>query len=80
MPTHKLRHLKEAKSISARLCENDLKIACLNFILSDGEFLTVAIPRYVLQRFLVQANKLLQEAPLPAGAASKAPSATSRNR
>jgi hypothetical protein len=80
MPTDKLRHLKEAKSASVRLCKSDPKIARLDFILSDGQFLTVVIPRFVLKRFVGQAQKLLPKAPFPADGRSKDPSATSRNK
>jgi hypothetical protein len=36
----------------------------VNWQLADGEFLTVEIPRYVLERFMVQAKRAIEEAPL----------------
>ena len=60
MPTDKLLHIKKAKSASARLCKNDPKATYINFILLNGEFLTVALPLHVMKRFVLQATKLLE--------------------
>ena len=36
----------------------------LNCVLTNEEFLTLEIPRYALERFMVQAKRAIEEAPL----------------
>src|SRR5262249_11592004 len=38
--------------------------ARLSWVLANEEFLTVEIPRYALERFMVQAKRAIEEAPL----------------
>jgi hypothetical protein len=64
MPTHQLLRQVKAKSLSVKIPKNEPNTARLNWQLSDGEFLTVEIPRYVLERFMVQAKRAIEEAPL----------------
>src|SRR5262249_42268514 len=58
-----LRQVK-AKSLSVKISKNDPNTARVNWQLADGEFLTVEIPRYGLERFMVQAKRAIEEAPL----------------
>jgi hypothetical protein len=39
----------------------------LSWVLANEEFLTVEIPRYALERFMVQAKRAIEEAPLSLG-------------
>jgi hypothetical protein len=65
MPTHHqlLRQVK-AKSLSVKISKNERTTARLHCVLANGEFLTVEIPRYVLERFMVQAKRAIEDAPL----------------
>jgi hypothetical protein len=56
MPVHELSRQVKAKSLSVKISKNDPNTARVNWQLADGEFLTVEIPRYVLERFMVQAK------------------------
>src|SRR5260370_4701730 len=56
MPTHQLLRPVKAKSLRVKISRNDPNTARVNWQLADGEFLTVEIPRYVLERFMVQAK------------------------
>jgi hypothetical protein len=58
-----LRHVK-AKSLSVRIPKNEPNTARLSWVLANEEFLTVEIPRYALERFMVQAKRAIEEAPL----------------
>ena len=64
MPAHELLRQVKAKSLSVKISRNDPNSARVNWQLADGEFLTVEIPRYVLERFIVQAKRAIEEAPL----------------
>jgi hypothetical protein len=64
MPTHQLLRQVKAKSLSVKIPKNELTIARLNCVLANEEFLTLEIPRYVLERFMVQAKRAIEEAPL----------------
>jgi hypothetical protein len=64
MPAHELLRQVKAKSLSVKISKNDPNTARVNWQLADGEFLTVEIPRYVLERFMVQAKRAIEEAPL----------------
>jgi hypothetical protein len=64
MPTHQLLRQMKAKSLSVKISKADPTTARLQCVLADGEFLTVEIPRYVLERFMVQAKRVIEEAPL----------------
>ena len=56
MPKHQLlRHVK-AKSLSVKIPKNEPNTARLSWVLANEEFLTVEIPRYALERFMVQAR------------------------
>jgi hypothetical protein len=62
MPAHEpLRQVKKAKSVSVKISKNDPNTARVNWQLADREFLTVEIPRYVLERFIVQAKRAIEE-------------------
>jgi hypothetical protein len=54
----------KAKSLSVKILKNEPTIARLNCALANGEFLTVEIPRYVLERFMARAKRAIEEAPL----------------
>jgi hypothetical protein len=58
-----LRHVK-AKSLSVRIPKNEPNTARLSWVLANEEFLTIEIPRYALERFMVQAKRAIEEAPL----------------
>ena len=67
MPEHQLlRHVK-AKSLSVKIPKSEPNTARLRWVLANDEFLTVEIPRYALERFLVQAKRAIEEAPLSLG-------------
>ena len=64
MPEHQLlRHVK-AKSLSVKIPKSEPNTARLSWVFANEEFLTVEIPRYVLERFMVQAKRAIEEAPL----------------
>ena len=44
--------------------ENEPNTARLSWVLANEELLTVEIPRYALERFMVQAKRAIEEAPL----------------
>ncbi len=68
MPKHQLLRQMKAKSLSVKIPKNDPKnepnTARLSWVLANEEFLTVEIPRYALERFIVQAKRAIEEAPL----------------
>jgi hypothetical protein len=64
MPTHQLLRQVKAKSLSVKIPKTEPTTALLHCVLANGEFLTVEIPRYVLERFMVQAKRRIEEAPL----------------
>ena len=64
MPKHQPLRQVKAKSLSVRIPKDDPTTARLNCLLANEEFLTVEIPRYVLERFMVQAKRAIEEAPL----------------
>jgi hypothetical protein len=64
MPRHQLLRQVKAKSLSVRIPKDEPTTARLNCLLANEEFLTVEIPRYVLERFMVQAKRAIEEAPL----------------
>src|SRR5215469_13984553 len=64
MPKHQLlRHVK-AKSLSVKIPKNEPNTARLSWVLANEVFLTVEIPRYALERFMVQAKRAIEETPL----------------
>ena len=54
----------KAKSLSVKIPKNEPNTARLSWVLANEEFLTVEIPRYALERFMVQAKRAIEEAPL----------------
>src|SRR5215510_4272416 len=54
----------KAKSLSVKIPKNEPTTVRLNCVLANEEFLTLEIPRYVLERFMVQAKRAIEEAPL----------------
>ena len=64
MPKHELRHFFDATSVSADIPKDKPKSAALNFLLSNGQFLTVAVSRYALQRLPSKVERALREVPL----------------
>ena len=61
MSAHELLRQVKAKSLSVRISKNDPNTARVNWQLADG---AVEIPRYVLERFIVQTKRAIEEAPL----------------
>jgi predicted RNA-binding protein YlxR (DUF448 family) len=60
----KLLRQVQAKSLSVKIPKNEPNTARLSWVLANEEFLTVEIPRYALERFMVQAKRAIEEAPL----------------
>jgi hypothetical protein len=54
----------KAKSLSMKIPKNEPTTVLLNCVLANEEFLTLEIPRYALERFMVQAKRAIEEAPL----------------
>src|SRR5262245_18284709 len=54
----------KAKSLSVKIHKNEPTTVRLNCLLANEEFLTLEIPRYALERFMVQAKRAIEEAPL----------------
>ena len=54
----------KAKSLSVKITKNEPTSVRLNCVLANEEFLTLEIPRYALERFMVQAKRAIEEAPL----------------
>ena len=54
----------KAKSLSVKIPKDEPAIVRLNCVLANEEFLTLEIPRYALERFIVQAKRAIEEAPL----------------
>jgi hypothetical protein len=54
----------KAKSLSVKISKNEPTTVRLNCVLANEEFLTLEIPRYALERFMVQAKRAIEEAPL----------------
>jgi len=54
----------KAKSLSVKIPKNEPTTVRLNCVLENEEFLTLEIPRYALERFMVQAKRAIEEAPL----------------
>ena len=46
----------KAKSLSVKIPKNEPTTVRLNCVLANEEFLTLEIPRYALERFMVQAK------------------------
>jgi hypothetical protein len=64
MPTdHLVRQIK-AKSLNVKIPKTEPTTARLQCVLANGDFLTVEIPRYVLERFMARAKRAIEEAPL----------------
>jgi hypothetical protein len=57
-------HLYVANSVGSSVPKTEPKKANLNFLLSNGEFLTVAVPRYVLERLPAKIDRSLKAAPV----------------
>jgi hypothetical protein len=64
MPKHQLSRQVKAKSLSVKIRKNEPNTARLSWVLANKEFLTVESPRYALERFMVQAKRAIEEAPL----------------
>ena len=64
MPKHQLSRQVKAQSLSVKIPKNEPNTARLSWVLANKEFLTVEIPRYALERFMVQAKRAIEEAPL----------------
>jgi hypothetical protein len=47
-----------------KIPKNEPNTARLSWLLANEELLTVEIPRYALERFMVQAKRAIEEAPL----------------
>jgi len=54
----------KAKSLSVKISKNEPTTVRLNCVLANEEFLTLELPRYALERFMVQAKRAIEEAPL----------------
>ena len=54
----------QVKSLSVKIPKNEPNTARLSWVLANKEFLTVEIPRHALERFMVQAKRAIEEAPL----------------
>ena len=64
MPRDVRRHLYVANSVGSDVSKNEPKKASLNFLLSNGELLTVAVPRYILKRLSTKIDRSLKAAPV----------------
>jgi len=64
MPKHQLLRRVKAKSLSVKIPMNEPNTARLSWVLANEELLTVEIPHYALERFMVQAKRAIEEAPL----------------
>ena len=64
MPKHQLWRQMKAKSLTVKIPKNEPNIARLSWLLANEELLTVEIPRYALERFMVQAKRAIEEPPL----------------
>jgi hypothetical protein len=80
MPTPKQIHDFYATSVDVRISKELRTMARVNFMLVNGEFVVVEIPRHVLERLIVRGQRALDDAPLPPRGRSRAHRATSRNR
>ena len=81
MPTHQPLHKVYASSANARILPEMPKKVHLTFLLQNGEFLSVEIPRHVLKRLVARAERAMSEVPLPSRGPSKASRpATSRSK
>jgi len=54
----------EGQVANREIPKNEPNTARLSWLLANDEFLTVEIPRYALERFMVQAKRAIEEAPL----------------
>jgi hypothetical protein len=54
----------EGQVAKREIPKNEPNTARLSWVLANEEFLTVEIPRYALERFMVQAKRAIEEAPL----------------
>jgi hypothetical protein len=73
MPTYKSVHPFKATSVSVRVSKKNPKSASVICCLSNGDFLTVAIPRYLLKRVHAQIDRAEREVPLPSRQRSTGP-------
>jgi hypothetical protein len=64
MPTHQLLRQVKAKSLSVKIPKTEPTTARLHCVLANGEFLTIEVPRYVLERFMAQSKRVIEQAPL----------------
>jgi hypothetical protein len=80
MPTDRRLHLFEAITASAHISKEQPKTASLNFWLSNGEAVTVVLPRHLLENLRPKIERALLKAPFPARRRLGRPSATSRNK
>src|SRR5262249_42767814 len=51
----------KAKSLSVKIPKNEPTTVRLNCVLANEELLTLEIPRYALERFIVQAKRAIEE-------------------
>src|SRR5262249_48433689 len=56
----------KAKSLSVKIPKNGPTTVRLNCVLANEEFLMLELPRYALERFMVQAKRAIEGAPLRA--------------
>ena len=61
MPKYQLLRQVKAKSLTVKIPKNEPNTARLSWLLANEEFLTVEIPRYALERFMVQAKRAIEE-------------------
>ena len=54
----------EGQVANLKIPKNEPNTARLSWLLANEEFLTVEIPRYALECFMVQAKRAIEEAPL----------------
>jgi hypothetical protein len=80
MAAHKPLDLFEAKSADTRSSRAEPRVACVDFLLANGESLVVEVPRYVSERLLVRAKRAIEVAPLLARGPSIGHSAHSPNK
>jgi hypothetical protein len=54
----------KAKSLSVKISKNEPTTVRLNCVLVNEGSLTLELPRYALERFMVQAKRAIEETPL----------------
>jgi phage terminase Nu1 subunit (DNA packaging protein) len=77
MPIDHPLHLKNATSATATICKAQPTIGRVNFHLDDGDYLSVSVRRYVLERLAASIQRALEAIPPHAPKRSKASSSAS---